>query len=60
MSPLNSFVKGSILRSTSEYLTFALTQAAKGAVALDTLIILAYSKLIGLDSISLLTLLLID
>jgi hypothetical protein len=41
-------------------LTFALTQAANGAVALDTFRIFAYSKLIGLDSISLLTLFLID
>jgi len=43
-------VNGSILRSTSEYLTLAFTHAAKGAVALETFIILDYSKLIGADS----------
>lgn len=55
IKPLSSLVKGSIFNKTSEYLTFALTQAASGAVALEILLMLAYSKLIGLDWIILLT-----
>jgi hypothetical protein len=55
IKPLSSLVKGSIFNKTSEYFTFALTQAASGAVALEILLMLAYSKLIGLDWIILLT-----
>lgn len=41
----NSEVKGSIFSKTSEYLTFATHQAAKGAAALDAFEITLYSKL---------------
>tara|TARA_B110001450_G_C17327593_1_gene362070 strand:- start:342 stop:503 length:162 start_codon:yes stop_codon:yes gene_type:complete len=37
-------------------MTFALTQAASGAQARETLLMFAYSKLIGFDWISLFTL----
>ena len=56
IKPSSSFVKGSILSNTSENLTFALTQDARGAAALETFIITESSKLVGVAAISLFTL----
>jgi hypothetical protein len=53
IKPFNSLVSGSIFNNTSEYLTFAFTQEPRGAAALDTLEMVDYSKLIGVDSIHL-------
>jgi hypothetical protein len=56
--PSSSEVRGSIFKSTSEYLTFAFTQAASGAAACEELRITESSKLAGVADISLLTLVL--
>jgi len=55
MSPFSSAVSGSILSNTSENLTFAFTQAARGAVAREMFVIVGASKLPGFALISLFT-----
>lgn len=59
-NPFNSFVRGSIFNRASEYFTLALTHAANGAHALETLVITDYSKDIGFSLRILLTLFLMS